>query len=63
MSDRDIGLIVIFGPLVLALAVLLLIEFADRLSTAHPRTRSRNPSSRRRLKIDGATDDDRLHHT
>jgi hypothetical protein len=37
MSATDFGLIVVFGPLVLAVIVLWLIDFADRRSTAPSR--------------------------
>jgi len=37
MSDFDIGLIVVFGPLALAILVLLLIDYADRRSTTPSR--------------------------
>jgi hypothetical protein len=37
MSAVDIGLIVVFGPLLLAVVVLLLIDYADRRSTAPSR--------------------------
>jgi hypothetical protein len=37
MSDFDIGLIIVFGPLALAMFVLSLIDFADRQSTAPSR--------------------------
>ena len=37
MSATDIGLFVVFGPLALAVIVLLLIDFADRRSTAPSR--------------------------
>jgi hypothetical protein len=33
MSNADIGLIIVLGPLCLALVVLMLIEFADQRST------------------------------
>jgi hypothetical protein len=37
MSDFDIGLVVVLGPLALAILVLSLIDFADRRSTAPSR--------------------------
>ncbi|HXQ09865.1 MAG TPA: hypothetical protein VN805_02580 [Caulobacteraceae bacterium] len=37
MSALDIGLIVVFGPLALAVLVLSLIDYADRRSTAPSR--------------------------
>jgi hypothetical protein len=42
MSDFEIGLIVVFGPLALAAVALLLVDYADRRSTARPRRRPEN---------------------
>jgi len=41
MSAFDIGLVVVFGPLALAILVLLLIDYADRRSTAPSRAADR----------------------
>jgi hypothetical protein len=37
MSPADIGLIVVVGPIVLAVIVLVLIDYADRRSTRRSR--------------------------
>jgi hypothetical protein len=41
MSDFEIGMVVVFGPLALAILVLSLIDFADRRSTTRSRSADR----------------------